>query len=251
MKLWEVTDLPVRGVPRWTLPLWTLLLCGAVLPAMAAEPRQAGYAGQVVRCESRDMEWVHCDMPVEQGVDLVRQLSDSSCIRGTEWGTDRSGVWVTLGCRGEFRSRAPAGGSAAGGPRLVRRVLRCESNGRPQNCPVVLQGAPVRLLRQLSAIPCREGHSWGVRRNEIWVTRGCQGDFEIGASDGSGFLDVPRTLVCESKSRQRRFCGASIGKSARLNKQLSGSPCEEGTGWGWDARGVWVDKGCRAEFLVN
>ncbi|QHB71840.1 DUF3011 domain-containing protein [Stenotrophomonas sp. 364] len=249
MKLWEVAELPSWSAPRWTWTWWTLVLCSSVLPATAMAD-QTGYEAQVVRCQSRDMEWVHCDMPVANGVDLVRQLSDSSCIRGTEWGTDRSGVWVTLGCRAEFRSR-PAGGASAGAARQVRRVLRCESSGRPQSCPVALQGAPVRLLRQLSAMPCRENHSWGVRRNEVWVTRGCQGDFEVGAADGSGFLDAPRTLVCESKSRQRRFCGATIGRGARLSKQLSGSPCEEGRGWGWDARGVWVDNGCRAEFQVN
>ncbi|MCF7751474.1 DUF3011 domain-containing protein [Bacillus subtilis subsp. subtilis] len=249
MKLWDVAELPAWSAPRWTWTWWTLVLWSSVLPATAMAG-QAGYEAQVVRCQSRDMEWVHCDMPVANGVDLIRQLSDNSCIRGTEWGTDRSGVWVTLGCRAEFRSR-PAPGASEGGARQVRRVLRCESNGRPQSCPVALQGAPVRLLRQLSAMPCREGHSWGARRNEVWVTRGCQGDFEVGAADGSGFLDAPRTLVCESKSRQRRFCGATIGKGARLSKQLSGSPCEEGRSWGWDARGVWVDNGCRAEFQVN
>lgn len=242
----------------WRLPAWELprgSLCGMVFAACAGllpgtAMAETGYAGQVVTCQSRDMEWVHCDMPVANGVDLVRQLSDNSCVRGSEWGTDRTGVWVTLGCRAEFRSRGAAG-AASGAERNVRRVVRCESNGRPSSCPVILQGAPVRLLRQLGPMPCREDHSWGVKRNEIWVTRGCQGDFEVGAADGSGFLNVPRTLVCESKSRQRRFCGAGISHNARLVKQLSGSPCEEGRSWGWDTRGVWVDNGCRAEFQVN
>lgn len=240
--------LSAGGAQRWTLPALGLVLCLGMLPGVAWG--ESDYSGQVVRCQSSDMEWVHCDMPVANGVDLVRQLSDNSCVRGSEWGTDRTGVWVTLGCRAEFRSRGAAG-QAASGPRNVRRVVRCESNGRPSSCPVILQGQPVRLLRQLGAMPCREGHSWGVKRNEIWVTRGCQADFEVGAADGSGFLDVPRTLVCESKSKQRRFCGAGISKSVRLVKQLSGSPCEEGRGWGWDRNGVWVDNGCRAEFQVN
>lgn len=240
--------MPSWDAPRWTLSALGLVLCAGMLPAVAQA--ETGYSAQVVRCQSRDMEWVHCDMPVANGVDLVRQLSDNSCVRGSEWGTDRTGVWVTLGCRAEFRSRNPSGADKDPG-RNVRRVVRCESNGRPSSCPVILQGAPVRLLRQLGALPCREGHSWGVKRNEIWVTRGCQGDFEVGAADGSGFLNVPRTVVCESKSRQRRFCGAGISKSAVLVKQLSGSPCDEGRSWGWDTRGVWVDNGCRAEFQVN
>ncbi|MEK0265531.1 DUF3011 domain-containing protein [Stenotrophomonas sp. TWI819] len=233
------------GVPLWPVLLWTALLPDTALA------QTGGYAGEVVRCESRDMEWVHCDIPTERGVDLIRQLSDNSCVRGSEWGTDRSGVWVTLGCRAEFRARTAVAATRADGERRTRRVVRCESNGRPQSCPVVLQGAPVRLLRQLTSLPCREGHSWGYRRNEIWVTRGCQGEFEVGAADGSGFLNVPRILVCESKSRQRRFCGAGITHGVTLNKQLSGTPCEQGSSWGWDSRGVWVDKGCRAEFAVN
>lgn len=237
--------LACAGLPLGPLLLWSAL----AVPAAAQEP---GYAGQVVRCQSRDMEWVHCDMPVANGVDLVRQLSENSCVRGSEWGTDRTGVWVTLGCRAEFRSRTPAlAAGDARAPRQMRRVVRCESSGRPQSCPVLLQGAPVRLLRQMTSLPCREGHSWGYRRNEIWVTRGCQGEFEVGAADGSGFLNVPRVVVCESKSRQRRFCGAGISKGATLSRQLSGTACEEGRSWGWDARGVWVDKGCRAEFRVN
>lgn len=232
------------------LPLFPVVLWAALLPDTASA-QASGYAGEVVRCQSRDMEWVHCDLPVEHGVEMVRQLSGNSCIRGSEWGTDRSGVWVTLGCRAEFRARTPAGSRGAERESRTRRVVRCESNGRPQSCPVILQGAPVRLLRQLNAMPCREGHSWGYRRNEIWVTRGCQAEFEVGAADGSGFLNVARTVVCESKSRQRRFCGAGITQRATLTRQLSGSACEEGRTWGWDARGVWVDKGCRAEFSVN
>ncbi|WP_368734132.1 DUF3011 domain-containing protein, partial [Enterobacter cloacae] len=65
-----------------------------------------------------------------------------------------------MGCRAEFRARRAAGAAPpadSSGKRLVRRVVRCESNGRPQSCPVRLDGAPVRLLRQLSVLPCREG----------------------------------------------------------------------------------------------
>ncbi len=227
------------------------MLCWAAwVPTAPAQPAGAGYAGQIVSCQSRDLEWVHCDMDVSQGVDLVRQLSDNSCIRGSEWGTDRTGVWVTLGCRAEFRARVQMAPSASG-KRLVRRVVRCESKGRPQSCPVNLDGAPVRLLRQNGIMPCREGQGWGVRRNEIWTTRGCQGDFEIGAADGSGFIDVPRRLTCESKDRRRRFCGTSISVGATVLKQLSGSACVLDESWGWDRHGIWVDNGCRAEFSVN
>ena len=72
-------------------------------------------------------------------------------------------------------------------------------------------------------MPCREGHSWGYKRNEIWTTRGCQGDFEVGAEDTGAFVDVPRRISCDSKDRRRRFCGASIRVGASLLRQRSGS----------------------------
>lgn len=231
------------GASLGALLLWTA--------PQALAQGQEGYAGEVVRCQSRDLGWVHCRMDVSEGVDLVRQLSGNACVRGSEWGTDRTGVWVTLGCRAEFRARsASAATGTHAAPRLVRRVVRCESSGRPQSCPVRLDGAPVRLLRQTSRLPCREGHSWGYRRNEIWTTRGCQGDFEVGSA-GGGFVDAPRRVTCESKDRRRQFCGTSIERGASLLKQLSGRACEEGRSWGWDRRGIWVDDGCRAEFSVN
>jgi hypothetical protein len=41
------------------------------------------------------------------------------------------------------------------------------------------------------------------------------------------------------------------GLTVRLVRQLSDRPCVEGRSWGWDSRGIWVDRGCRAEFLVS
>jgi len=36
-----------------------------------------------------------------------------------------------------------------------------------------------------------------------------------------------------------------------LTRQLSGKSCESGSTWGFDSRGIWVDKGCSAEFSVT
>ena len=37
----------------------------------------------------------------------------------------------------------------------------------------------------------------------------------------------------------------------RLMKQRSDSPCNQGYSWGFDRGGVWVDRGCRADFAVD
>lgn len=234
---------------KWAYGLggWCWLgLAASVWPMPSPAQDTDAYDAAVVRCESRDMTWVHCPMSTDQGVQLVRQLSDNDCIRGSEWGSDATGVWVTLGCRAEFRPNPVEAPRSA-----MRRVLRCESDGRLESCPVMLRGAPVRLMRQLSSVPCREERSWGVRRNEIWVARGCRGEFEIGAADGSGFPAGSRPVLCESKGKARRRCGVSVQDHVQLRRQLSGAPCVQNDSWGWDRDGIWVDKGCRAEFSVN
>jgi hypothetical protein len=37
----------------------------------------------------------------------------------------------------------------------------------------------------------------------------------------------------------------------RLIRQISGSTCSQGSSWGYDAHGIWVDNGCQAEFEMN
>lgn len=64
----------------------------------------AGY-GQTVRCESRDNRRRYCDVAVRYGVTLQRQLSDTRCVHGRNWGWDRRGIWVDGGCRADFNVR--------------------------------------------------------------------------------------------------------------------------------------------------
>ena len=82
------------------------------------------------------------------------------------------------------------------------------------------------------------------------VSRGCQGQFEVAAEDGSGFVDIPRQVICESKSEMRRECGVTVERRVTLVKQLSNAACEAGRSWGWDRTGIWVDKGCRGQFAL-
>lgn len=59
-------------------------------------------------------------------------------------------------------------------------------------------------------------------------------------------------LACESKDGKRNYCrvGGAENSEIRLSKQMSDSSCQEGSSWGRDDYGVWVDRGCRAEFRV-
>lgn len=60
-----------------------------------------------------------------------------------------------------------------------------------------------------------------------------------------------RRITCESANYRYTYCRVYTGGSARLVHKLSDRPCTEGNTWGYDSRGIWVDKGCRATFVVD
>jgi hypothetical protein len=127
------------------------------------------YGGRV-RCESRDSRTAYCNVDTRGGVRLVHQLSDRRCVRGSNWGADQRGIWVSGGCRAEFElgadSRYGYGGS-----------FRCEStDNRTRYCNVDTRSG-VRLVRQLSRSSCIEGRTWGMTRDGVWVSRGCRAEF--------------------------------------------------------------------------
>lgn len=142
------------------------------------------YGGGVFRCESNDGRVRQCAIDTRGGVELVRQLSRARCVRGESWGWNERGVWVSRGCRAEFRVRS---GWHGGRPDGNAQVVRCESNdGRPRLCPVTTRGG-VRLVRQLSRTPCIEGRTWGRDRAGIWVSNGCRAEFEVGYRRDQGW----------------------------------------------------------------
>src|SRR5579862_1724923 len=55
-------------------------------------------------------------------------------------------------------------------------------------------------------------------------------------------------LTCNSNNGRYRYCRADTQNRVQLVRQLSGSRCNQGYSWGFDYRGIWVDRGCRAQF---
>ena len=142
----------------------------------------------------------------------------------------------------------------------------------------------MRLRRQISRQPCWEGESWGYDRRGIWVTQGCAGEFEMGSGQsygdaygnrygyGRGGPAAPppppgqvhggpayggaqaygggRRVICESRDYRYRYCPVGVGRDVDLARQLSKTPCRYDFSWGFDRGGVWVDRGCAAEFVV-
>lgn len=239
------------------------LLAAMTASASAMAAQQYGrddYGGQRFRCESDGNRQRYCRMDTQGGVELARQLSSTPCIRGRNWDYDRNGVWVSHGCRGEFATGYGRDDDDYGGNNGYRTV-RCESSGnRTRECNIETRGG-VRLVRQLSSSPCIQGRSWGYSRSRVWVSNGCRAEFQAGGRGDSwgggytadGYADYGHgnTLRCESDDNRQRRCSADIRSRVELVRQLSSTRCIQGSNWGWDRGGVWVDRGCRAEFLIR
>ena len=85
----------------------------------------------------------------------------------------------------------------------------------------------------------------------MWVSQGCRAEFRAGSEEQVASVEQgPQAVRCESDRGRERRCEVGVWKGAQLTKQLSKTPCVEGHNWGWDQRGVWVSRGCRAEFVV-
>lgn len=140
-----------------------------------------GY-GQTFRCESNDGRTRQCNGNGRGRAELVKQLSRTACVEGRTWGSNRNGVWVSQGCRGEFAMGGGYGGGnyggGYGGPGYgMGRLFRCESDdGRTRECAANTR-AGVQLVRQLSRAACIQGRTWGYGRNGIWVSDGCRAEF--------------------------------------------------------------------------
>ncbi len=66
-----------------------------------------------------------------------------------------------------------------------------------------------------------------------------------------GLLQGQSRITCSSDDGRRNVCRADTRRGVTLVNQISSSSCIQGQTWGYDRRGVWVDRGCRAEFALG
>ncbi len=166
---------------------------------------------------------------------------------------------------GQYGGYGNSGYSPYGNDRYDDRyqgnTFRCESTDhRIRRCPVDTRSG-VRLVRQESDAPCVQGRTWGYDRDGVWVSNGCRGRFELGGGGygynqpgygsqyGQGQSQVVR---CESRDERRVVCGLPFrARSVQIRRQLSDTRCEQNYNWGWRVDSIWVDRGCRAEFVAT
>lgn len=149
-------------------------------------------------------------------------------------------------------------------------VIRCESNRNRDNYCTADTSGGVILRRTLSKKDCIQGDSWDFDKTGIWVRKGCRAEFDVPRAYSSGrgwssqrgygryFRDGDQAnstdtarIVCESRGKKRVVCPAVAVKNVDLVYERSRERCRFNVSWGFDATSIWVDQGCRGEFLVN
>ncbi len=109
----------------------------------------------------------------------------------------------------------------------------------------------ITLVRELSSNICIEGVTWGrSTAGVVWVDRGCHAQFRIEEITGPASLG---RIVCESENGGHRVCPANTSQGVKLMRQLSVAACVEEVTWGYEeaSRQIWVDDGCRGEFILG
>ena len=176
-------------------------------------------AQSTITCESRNGQYQSCSANTSGGVTLSRQLSSQGCWQGDTWGFDRNRVWVTRGCRAQFR----IGGTASSGNN---------------------NGAKVAGALVLGAIVAAAIANKDKDDRDDYYDNGYNNGYDGGYGGG-------REIRCESKDGRYTSCGyVERRQQVEIRRQLSNQQCTYGRNWGVDGRQLWVDDGCRAVFVV-
>jgi Protein of unknown function (DUF3011) len=246
---------------------------------------QKSFGQSTISCSSDDEGKHSCAADTRGGVRLLTQHSGSACTEGYSWGSDNQGIWVDHGCRADFsvggnrdiryENRYEQNGRSGQSP-----TITCNSDDeRKHFCSVDTRGG-VRLLTQHSDAICTEGSTWGSDGQGIWVDHGCRADFAIGgrrdyrdeirldanrndSGENGNYRDENRNdqyggsgqsqrIACNSDDMRKHSCALDArGGEVRMVSQRSDARCTKGYSWGTNRRGVWVDHGCRADFVVS
>jgi hypothetical protein len=239
----------------WWILTWAMTLIPFGRGATALPRPQEGTAA-VIPCSSADGEKHYCEADTRYGARLVRQRSTAPCQQNESWGYDEQGVWVDKGCGGDFALGGGHAGKESGGTEVGQTFICASENGRRTECPADTTKG-VQLVRQLSEVRCKEGSSWGHEKNRIWVDKGCRGEFVLGvaahpAEGGQGAGAKSQRISCASDDGKKNYCDVDTAAAqVKLARQQGMQPCTEGSTWGYDRRGIWVDRGCRGEFVVQ
>lgn len=93
-----------------------------------------------------------------------------------------------------------------------------------------------------------------MKPRQITLATALLGSVLVAALTGLPIQDAEarsRHVTCESRNQRHQFCRIDTRGGVQLQRQLSNAACRKNQTWGYDRNGIWVDRGCRAEFRVG
>lgn len=143
--------------------------CRAEFQARSTGP--VGAQWTTLRCESVGGRYASCGHGIVGRAQLLRQLSNGRCVENVNFGVRNRQLWVSNGCRGDFRVQVVGGFGDD-------YSVTCSSRGGYTTCAWDARRGRPQLLQQLSAVGCREGIGWGYEASRgLWVNHGCSARF--------------------------------------------------------------------------
>ncbi len=194
------------------------VLAAAAAGASYSPPSQAA---QTVRCESPNGRYQTCAVDTRGGVRLTRQLSSQGCWENDTWGYDSNRIWVTNGCRAEFQVGD----------------YQASNDGGNNNGAVA--GIAIAALIGAALLANKNKD----RDRDRYDDRYDNGYYDGGYNSGNRFR-------CESTNGRQVYCQIPFRGHVEVDRQLSKARCQYGVTWGVDGMRVWVNNGCRADFVV-
>ncbi len=187
-----------------------------------------------VVCKSHHNQTKVCPANTAGGVTLVHQLSSAGCSLHDTWGYNKSRIWVSNGCKAEFRTGSDN-----------HRV------GHDNHDDDAAALAGLALLAIGAAAVASDHNDHHSNRSSNYRSY----DYDTRHSSTRHYEDrYERNDVvnCESHSRDYNYCRASVrNHHVRLLRQHSNRTCRFGESWGYDNHGIWVDNGCKATFEIE
>jgi hypothetical protein len=146
--------------------------------------------------------------------------------------------------------------SAMPAPQMSQPLYCASDDGRRHYCAMNTSYG-VQLWRQRSDAACLFGQTWGYDNRGVWVDRGCRAEFVPGNAGGGsgggnwGGWGQNYNVYCASDDGRRNRCPVDTSRGVTLVRKRSDAPCNYGVSWGYDRNGIWVDRGCRADFQIG
>lgn len=211
------------------------------LLAISALSLSASVAATSLVCSSDNGQNRYCPADTRGGVTLQTQFSRAGCYQGSSWGYDNNGIWVANGCRAEFQlgnvnynrgdSHKDGKAAAALAIALIGAAAVASHHHKDQH-----------TYQQ----PARNPNPWNKGYRPPDTNNGYRGG-------GYEYNGQPYDIVrCESVSNNWQRCPAMINRaSVSIQRQLSRSACRYGSDWHYDGAAIYVQNGCRADFVIR